>query len=524
MNFFKTVFSDEPDSPSHDSDKSDPPPHDPDQAESDQDITTENTAWSFGGLIQTLASKSESVIANYRHDLEEFGSGLKIETSVIREAASRAVKDLPASLDVGASVAQDSLETVGQAIDDIGSSVWKSTAQIISHGRDSLLSPDSGSDSSNNGNKRILRSSSSSQGLDLKYSRFDVLIRGLQSDVNTYLEEPEDLENFNEWKLGFELDNKEEEIENLIKENAVVDEIYEKVVPSKIDDERFWSRYFYKLHKLNQAEEARAKLVKRAISSEEEDLSWDFDDDDDDDDNNDGKGPKGSNSGVSELKDNSAIVAATVDANVETVKDLKIENDEKGVVTPESITEEGANAVTVKDLKIQNDKEGVVAPESVTDEGANVETVEDLKIENDEKRVVVPESITNEDDKLEVNNNDNVTSNVPVTVIIGDQDEKLDEKNEASDVKTDNDNGGESCKDSDISVVSISSQPSLPEEEDISWEEIEDVESNDERRDDVGGSESRIDLRKRLSSATADQDDEDLSWDMEDDDDEAVKS
>ncbi|CAI8590770.1 unnamed protein product [Vicia faba] len=492
MNFFKTVFSDEPGSPSHDSDQSDSPPHDPDQAESDHDTSTENAAWSFGGLIQTLASKSESVIANYRHDLEEFGSGLKIETSVIREAASRAVKDLPASLDVGASVAQESLETVGQAIDDIGSSVWKSTAQIISHGRDSLLAPDSDSDSSNNG-KRILRSSSSSQGLDLKYSRFDVLMRGLQSDVNTYLEEPEDLENFNEWKLAFELDNKEEEIENLIKENSVVDEIYEMVVPSKIDDERFWSRYFYKLHKLNQAEEARTKLVKRAISGEEEDLSWDFDDDDDDN-NDDGDVSKGSISGVSELKeDNSAKVAATVGANVETVKDLKIENDDRDVV----------------------------APESITDEGANVETVKGLKIENDEKGVVAPESITDESDKLEVNNNDNVASNVPVTVIVGDQDEKLDEKNEASDMKTDNDNGGESCKDSDISVVS--SQPSLPEEEDISWEEIEDVESNDDNKDNVGGSESRIDLRKRLSSATADQDDEDLSWDIEDDD-EAVKS
>ncbi|KAK9990108.1 hypothetical protein SO802_025093 [Lithocarpus litseifolius] len=40
----------------------------------------------------------------------------------------------PASLDVGASVPQESLESVGQAIDDIGSSVWKSTVEIITHG------------------------------------------------------------------------------------------------------------------------------------------------------------------------------------------------------------------------------------------------------------------------------------------------------------------------------------------------------------------------------------------------------
>jgi hypothetical protein len=468
MNFFNSVFSDQPDSPSHNSDQSDSP-HDSDQPDPDNDAPTESTAWSFGGLIQTLASKSESVIENYRRDLEEFGSGLRIETSVIREAASRAVKDLPASLDVGASVAQESLETVGQAIDDIGSTVWKSTAQIISHGRDSLLSPDSDSDSYDSSNNRLRSSGSVGQGLDLKrYSRFDSLVRALQSDVNTYLEEPDDLGNFNEWKLGFEMDKKEEEIENLIKENDVVEEIYGKIVPRKIDDERFWSRYFYKLHKLKQAEDARAKLVKRAISgNEEEDLSWDFDDDDDNDDGyvpNQPKGSSSSTSGVSVLKeDNSAEVVAAADgavANVEIVKDSKIENDEKDVV---------------------------VSRESVSADGG--------------------------DDKLEVvNHNDNVESNVPVTVTVSDQDDKLDVKNEGSEGKTD----------SDISVVS--SQPSMPEEEDISWDEIEDVESNDESKGDVagGGSESRIDLRKRLSSATADQD-EDLSWDIEDDD-ETIKS
>ncbi|KAI9126533.1 hypothetical protein K1719_002129 [Acacia pycnantha] len=77
---------------------------------------------SKAGIFQTLASKSESVIGFYRRDLEEFHSGLKKETAIIPEATSRAVKNLPALLDVGASVAQESLESVGQAIDDIDSS------------------------------------------------------------------------------------------------------------------------------------------------------------------------------------------------------------------------------------------------------------------------------------------------------------------------------------------------------------------------------------------------------------------
>ncbi|XP_057434335.1 uncharacterized protein LOC130727023 [Lotus japonicus] len=467
MNFFKTVFSDEPDPPSPGSDD-DPAP---DETESSAATTTTGSAWSFGGLIQTLASKSESALENYRRDLEEFSSGLRKETAVIREAASRAVKDLPGSLDAGASVAQESLESVGQAIDDIGSTVWKSTAQIISQGRESLMAPDFDSDSYDSSNsdsvyRKQLSSGSVGQGLDLKrYSRFDALVRALQSDVNTYLEEPEDLGNFNEWKLGFELDKKGEEIENLIEENGVVERIYGEVVPSRIDHESFWSRYFYKFHKLKQVEDARAKLVKRAISGdEEEDLSWDFDDDDDDD----GYEIKGSTSGVSELKaENSAEVATGGGGGGENVKDLEVGNDEKGV-----------------------------AAESETDGGDRLE---------------------------EVNNDQNVVSNVVATG--SDSGEKLDIKNEVkevSEVKADHDNSESSCKDSDISIVST--QPSMPGEEDIGWDEIEDVESNDDNKGGVDAVESStsVDLRKRLSAA---EEDEDLSWDIEDDDDdEAVKS
>lgn len=389
---------------------------------------------------------------------------------MIREAASRAVMDLPASLDAGASVAQESLESVGQAIDDIGSTVWNSTAQIISHGRDSLLASDFDSDSfdsnnydnNNNVGKRVLSGGGGSGDLK-RYSRFDTLVRALQCDVNTYLEEPEDLRNFEEWKLGFELEKNEEEIRDLIEENGVVEDIYEKLVPGRIDQESFWSRYFYRFHKLKLAEDARAKLVKRAISGDdEEDLSWDFDDD-----GNDGYEPIGSTSGVSEVKEGDSGDG--------------VENVEAGN----------------KGLEIKDDEKGV----------ENVEAgKKDLEIEDTESKTAI-------DDKSE-----NVACNVPENVSgSGDtMDIKIEEK-EGSEGKTDNDNNG-SCKDSDISVVS--SQPSMPGEEDISWDEIEDIESNDENKVEPVGSASRVHIRKRLS--VPDQD-EDLSWDIEDDD-ESVKS
>ncbi|KAK9067792.1 hypothetical protein SSX86_011903 [Deinandra increscens subsp. villosa] len=76
-------------------------------------ILSITSAWTFGTLMKTLASKSESVIETYRRDLEKFSSGIKKETVVIHEVAAKA----------------ESLESVDQAIDDTGSTVTEIIAQ-----------------------------------------------------------------------------------------------------------------------------------------------------------------------------------------------------------------------------------------------------------------------------------------------------------------------------------------------------------------------------------------------------------
>ncbi|XP_076889843.1 uncharacterized protein LOC143540745 [Bidens hawaiensis] len=98
--------------------------------------------------------------------------------------------------------------------------------------------------------------------------------------MNTYLKDPEDVE-YDEWKLGFRFDEKLGEIDEVMSEkDGVVGEIYREIVPSRVDESLFWVRYFYRVYKIKMAEEARVKLVKRAISGEEgEELSWDVDED-----------------------------------------------------------------------------------------------------------------------------------------------------------------------------------------------------------------------------------------------------
>lgn len=269
MNFFKSVFAVDQD-PSSSSASSLPSETFSDQRRNDEDVPTPDTGvWGFGGMIQTLTSRSESVIQTYRRDLEEFGSGLKKETASIRDVAARVVSDLPGSLEVGASVAQESLESVGQVIDEFGGTVWRGTAEIVLQGKDALLSVEGEDDAS----AVVL----SGRG----YSRFEMQVMAIQADQKTFLDDPDDAEDFKVWKESFSFAEKDDEIDTLCSENNIVANMFEKLVPGAVSYDVFWTRYIYKIYKLKQAEDARAELVKRVISGEEEeDLSWEVDDED----------------------------------------------------------------------------------------------------------------------------------------------------------------------------------------------------------------------------------------------------
>ncbi|KAJ4956798.1 hypothetical protein NE237_013581 [Protea cynaroides] len=476
MNFFRSVFADDSDSSdveenqpsvseshtrsSKDEEEEEYEDHEAQAPLNEHDLESDpnpnlnpsprssgGSGWNFGNLIKNLSTQSELVLQNYRRDLEEFRSGLKKETEGIREVATRAVKELPVSLDVGASVAQASLESVGQAIDEFGNSVWRGTSEFISHGKDALLAADHESDSSDG--QQLSSPSLSSK----RYSRFEAQVHAVQTDVNTYCAEPEDLDDFNKWKSGFVLEEKAEEIENLCGDNGVMEGIYVKLVPNAVDREIFWTRYFYRVYKLKQVEDARANLVKRVISrDDEEDLSWDVDDDDETTD--------------------------SADVKVNSSEERKLEKEGSSEIASgkKPVEEQPVSGLDVvaKTGELNSHKEF----DNRADTGLFVG-----KLDPSESGLSGDDSVS-----------------------------KSDEKAQLEGAKTD---PGESSKDSDFTVVS--SHPSMPEEEeDLGWDEIEDLGSSDEKKEEVGGSPNRADLRKRLSAA---DEEEDLTWDIEDDDD-----
>ncbi|KAF3498341.1 hypothetical protein DY000_02051801 [Brassica cretica] len=411
MNFLKSVFSDDPDPPGTES-ESDSPKHseDPDQSNPEHE-DDDNGGWSFGGLMKTIADRSESVIETYRRDLEEFGTGLKKEIEV----------------------AQGSLGTVGHAIDELGNTVIKGTAEIIAQGKEAILAAGNESDSSDSGTSLGRRDSFSSK----PYSRFDAQVRAVQGDIGTYSEEPEDSDDYKKWESEFSLG---EEMESLLEGNGDMRGVYKRVVPNVVDHETFWFRYFYKVYKLKQAEDLRANLVKRAISlDDEEELSWDIDDEEE-------------------------TIAA------KDVSRLKLEGNSGDV---SKTAKDEVTVLKTDTEKKETDNEHVPESKPVVD-------------------AITPPPPASQEDPIEV-------SVKPEAVP----------------------NSEENAPSQDSAAKPDGAVSSSTQEEDLGWDEIEDMSSIDgkEASRSSGGSPNRAELRKRLSTA---EEDEDLSWDIEDDDDEGT--
>ncbi|KAJ0693129.1 hypothetical protein HanPI659440_Chr15g0593661 [Helianthus annuus] len=84
--------------------------------------------------------------------------------------------------------------------------VLESMVEVISQGTTVVLEPSDADDSVN------LESVRSSR----VYNRFKSQLNAIQTDVRTYCDDPEDLDEYNKWKLDFVLSDMEGEIEKLI--------------------------------------------------------------------------------------------------------------------------------------------------------------------------------------------------------------------------------------------------------------------------------------------------------------------
>ncbi|OAC99722.1 hypothetical protein MUCCIDRAFT_156867 [Mucor lusitanicus CBS 277.49] len=121
-------------------------------------------------------------------------------------------------------------------------------------------------------------------------TRKDALIAKMQTNDNTYLQEPElskkdydqekkILDTFNS---SFNIEEYTDEIAQLLNDYPNLRETMDRLVPVQVSYTLFWQRYFYHAWKIDQDEQKRQLIVQGAQEEEDDeaDFKWDSDDED----------------------------------------------------------------------------------------------------------------------------------------------------------------------------------------------------------------------------------------------------
>lgn len=121
-------------------------------------------------------------------------------------------------------------------------------------------------------------------------TRKDALIAKMQTNDNTYLQEPElskkdydqekkILDTFNS---SFNSEEYTDEIAQLLNDYPNLRETMDRLVPVQVSYTLFWQRYFYHAWKIDQDEQKRQLIVQGAQEEEDDeaDFKWDSDDED----------------------------------------------------------------------------------------------------------------------------------------------------------------------------------------------------------------------------------------------------
>ncbi|KAJ1795797.1 hypothetical protein LPJ59_004141 [Coemansia sp. RSA 2399] len=124
------------------------------------------------------------------------------------------------------------------------------------------------------------------------YDRRMAQLAAIQESEETYLADPETTDtdkinnglDFAAFIKDFDLESKqkEEDVASLLKDNPAMAELHKTLVPEKVEDSVFWTRYFFHAWLVDQEEARRKKLVEAAVAATEEDqFSWDLDEESD---------------------------------------------------------------------------------------------------------------------------------------------------------------------------------------------------------------------------------------------------
>ena len=260
------------------------------QQTADLAASLQNTDWKneLTGLQDGLKEESVEITQKAKEVTEEL-SHRSIEVAktlpqVIDEGRRKAaaqLEHLPGTSAVKVQEAAAQLQQAGASLTKIGQRVVNNTTEMLDHFSSAIQAE-------MNANQEMGRSYSGTAPRSQnpaeasKFIRLDADVAAMQRDSSTYCDEPEDEEEFAVWCNSFDLPGMKPDIAKLLSENTFMSELQARIVPVVVDYESFWTRYYYRLHKL---EERHAKVTALAMRAEagvnEDEVGWDMDDDDD---------------------------------------------------------------------------------------------------------------------------------------------------------------------------------------------------------------------------------------------------
>ncbi|KAJ1947815.1 BSD domain-containing protein 1 [Kickxella alabastrina] len=143
------------------------------------------------------------------------------------------------------------------------------------------------------------------------YDRRMAQLAAIRESEDTYLVDPREMSEFKTFEEAFVMDQGMLQVAQLLAENPAMAGIHAKLVGEKVEENEFWTRYFFRAWMVEQEEVRRKKLVEAAVAATAEDeFSWDAEEEDEDEEDSKSKG-KTAETGAA--KNGSAEVSKTME-------------------------------------------------------------------------------------------------------------------------------------------------------------------------------------------------------------------
>ncbi|KAJ8033020.1 BSD domain-containing protein 1 [Holothuria leucospilota] len=218
-----------------------------------------DSSW-WNSFLNTAKEKSAAALEQISKDLQEFGTTIQKDTTqAVAKSASA----------IGQNLKREEGETEEEEEKSTADQLREGFYNFLSSVSQNLTAPED-----------VTAEEYVVQTRDPHvFDQTKARLHAIQVDPATYCNEPDEpLESYHKWLETFNVDDIKGDISELLVANSQVRSIYTKLVPAAVSHAEFWSRYYYKVHKLDQDEARRTALKERAdmTSSQtfDEDLGW----------------------------------------------------------------------------------------------------------------------------------------------------------------------------------------------------------------------------------------------------------